>query len=105
MSYAIGCFAFGSPLRHAQDVASTPLGNRGTLLLLVFGFSALYAEKPNTVDHKYHAAVRPEAPLSLTKGAVEGQAQSTPNAGDLVTRVIIHTWCNKKQIYIDENVE
>jgi len=44
-------------------------------MLLVCGFSALGAEKPHTEDEKYHTAVRPEAPLSWSKGAVEGQAK------------------------------
>src|SRR5215213_4029783 len=47
------------------------------------------AQKNRTQEWKYHAAVRPEAPLSLTKGAVEGQAESAPNAGDRVTLVIL----------------
>ena len=50
---AIGYLTFGSP--------STPLGSRGTLLLLVFGVSALCAETPNTEDGKYHAAAGEKA--------------------------------------------
>src|SRR4051812_39767196 len=41
-------------------------------LLLVFGFSALGAEKPNTEDGKYHAAVRPERSRSHVLSEVEG---------------------------------
>ena len=44
--------AFGSP--------STPLGNRGMLLLLVFGFCCALRSKTEHSGWKYHAAARPE---------------------------------------------
>jgi hypothetical protein len=49
-TYAVNVFAFGSPLRQAQDVASTALRSRDTLSFMVCGFSALSTGKPHTED-------------------------------------------------------
>ena len=73
--YAVGCFCLQQPLgpegTPAQDVASTPLGSCGTLLLLVCGFAALCAAKPHTEDGS----------------TMLPQAESAPNAGNRVTRI------------------
>jgi hypothetical protein len=61
--------AFGSPLRQAQDVASTSSGTAVRYLLLCFGFCALRAKKRTT--DKMRSTMLPFV-LSLSKGRLKG---------------------------------
>src|SRR5829696_5984777 len=68
-TYAVGVLSLRQPL--------IGFGNRSSSSFCCVRFSrAPRGKTAHKRMDKYHAAVRPEAPLSLSKGEVEGQAKS-----------------------------